>query len=91
MIDQHWRGRVYTFRNERGQDFVSPYPPQGKPPRPLVMAYAASGPYRPIHDREPAHVDDVSKWMARMNALGFVFVLVDSGVDLPVPRELMEA
>jgi hypothetical protein len=91
MIDQHWHGRVFTFRNEREQDFVSLCPPQGKPPRPLAMAYAASGPFCPFDDREPVLVDDLSKWMARMNALGFVFVLVDSGVDLPVPRELMEA
>ena len=53
MIDQHWRGRIYVFKNERGHDLVSLEPPQGKWPRPVARIYATSGPYWPLDDDEP--------------------------------------
>jgi hypothetical protein len=93
MIDQHWRGRIYVFKNERGHDLVSLEPPQGKWPRPVARIYATSGPYWPLDDDEPVLIGDAAKWMATMNAEGFVFVLVDSGLDFPAMMEaqLVEA
>jgi hypothetical protein len=93
MIDQHWHGRVYTFANELGQDLVSLYPPRGKRPRPPARVYVTSGPYCPIDDPEAVPVPDVDKWMERMNAEGFAFALIDSGLDLRLvaEHELVEA
>jgi hypothetical protein len=73
-MTSHWSSKIFVFKDEHGQDYVSTALPTGGVfDASQVRVYQASGPYMPIDFPKPELVRNATEWMADLKKRGFAF------------------
>jgi hypothetical protein len=74
-MDTTWKGQVFIFDNENGDDLASLTFPERTHSR--VITFRVSGPFQPAIANECEKIGDVTQWITELNRIGFVFVVSD--------------